>query len=166
MLEKKRAIRNKSIWKEKITQKRRAWKGKWVLHKTCQLRANWLHFSGNAPVLVFSLVPGIFLAYKCYHGLLLVAMAVQRKGPLVRRQGSRAAGPPCWGAAKQGFHSSSAFLTAFCSSTAHCKGRKNTVTPPCKVKDERKTRNKRNITVSLLRTLANFPCHCFSFFSI
>lgn len=42
----------------------------------------------NAPILVVSLVPGIFLAYKCYHELLLVAMAVQRKDPLVRKQGS------------------------------------------------------------------------------
>lgn len=45
-------------------------------------------FSKNAPVLVFSLVPDIFLACKCYHELLLVAMAVQRKDPLVRKQGS------------------------------------------------------------------------------
>lgn len=102
MLEKKRTIKNKSIWNEKINQKRRAWKGKWVLYKSCQLYANLFHFSENASVLVFSLVPDIFLAYKCYHELLLVAMAVQRKDPLVRRQGSWAAGLPCWGAAKQG----------------------------------------------------------------
>lgn len=57
-------------------------------YKLCQLYANLLHFSENAPVLVFSLVPDIFSAYKCYHELLLAAMAVQRKGPLVRKQGS------------------------------------------------------------------------------
>lgn len=66
----------------------------------------------NAPVLVFSLVPDIFLAYKCYHESPLVAMAVQRKDPLVRKQGSGAAGLPCWGAAKQGF----SFIQCF----SHC----------------------------------------------
>lgn len=57
-------------------------------YKLCQLYANLLHFSENASVLVFSLVPDTFLACKCYHELLLVAMAVQRKDPLVRKRGS------------------------------------------------------------------------------
>lgn len=45
-------------------------------------------FFYNITVLVLSLVPDIFLACKCYHELLLVAMAVQKMDPLGRKQGS------------------------------------------------------------------------------
>lgn len=89
----------------------------------------------NAPVLVFSLVPDIFLAYKCYHELLLVAMAVQRKDPLVRKQGSWAAGLPCWGVAKQGFSFIQCFFHCiFVLAQLTTKGKKNTITQPCGVK--------------------------------
>lgn len=81
-------LRTKVFGMRKLIRRGELKKVKWVLYKSCQLYANLFHFSENAPVLVFSLVPDIFLAYKCYHELLLVAMAVQRKDPLVRRQGS------------------------------------------------------------------------------
>lgn len=42
----------------------------------------------DVTVLVLSLVPDIFLACKCYHELLLVAMVVQKMDPLGRKQGS------------------------------------------------------------------------------
>lgn len=100
--------------------------------KLCQLNANLFCFSENAPVLVFSLVPDIFLAYKCYHELLLVAMAVQRKDPLVRKQGSWAAGLPCWGVAKQGFSFIQCFFHCiFVLAQLTTRGKKNTITYPC-----------------------------------
>lgn len=46
-----------------------------------------VHFS-DITELVLSLVPDIFLACKCYHELLLVAMVVQKMDPLGRKQGS------------------------------------------------------------------------------
>lgn len=167
MLGKKKTTKNKSIWHEKINQKRKAWKGKWVLYKLCQLSANLLYFSENAPVLVFSLVPDIFLAYKCYHELLLVAMAVQRKDPLVRKQGSWAAGLPCWGVAKQGFSFIQCFFHCiFVLAQLTTKGKKNTITQPCRVKNKREYRNKRNIRISFLWAFSNSPYNCFSFFLI
>lgn len=137
------------------------------LYKLCQLYANLFHFSENAPVLVFSLVPDIFLAYKCYHELLLVAMAVQRKDPLVRKQGSWAAGLPCWGVAKQGFSFIQCFFHCiFVLAQLTTKGKKNTITQPCRVKNKRKHRNKRNIRMSFLRAFSNSSYNCFSFFLI
>lgn len=112
----------------------------------------------NAPVLVFALVPDIFLAYKCYHELLLVAMAVQRKDPLVRKQGSWAAGLPCWGVAKQGFSFIQCFFHCiFVLAQLTTKGKKNTITQPCRVKNKRKHRNKRNIRISFLRVIQILP---------
>lgn len=107
---------------------------------------------------MFSLVPDIFLAYKCYHELLLVAMVVQRKDPLVRKRGSWAAGLPCWGVAKQGFSLIQCFSHCiFVLAQLTTKGKKNTITQPCRVKNKRKHRNRRNIKVSLLRAFQTLP---------
>lgn len=100
---------------------------------------NWTFF--DVTVLVLSLVPDIFLACKCYHELLLVAMVVQKMDPLGRKQGSWAAVPPCWGIAKQGFSFiHPVFLSLhFCSSTAYYEKQKmNSIRYSCNLKQEEK----------------------------
>lgn len=143
---------------EKINQKREAWRRVNEFYKSCQIYANLFHFSDNAPVLVFSLVPDIFLAYKCYHELLLVAMAVQRKDPLVRKQGSWAAGLPCWGVAKQGFSFIQCFFHCiFVLAQLTTKGKKNTITQPCRVKTKESTETRETSEYHFQRPFETFP---------
>lgn len=170
MLEKKRTFKNKSIWNDKINQKRKTWKGKGVLYKLGQLYAHLFHFSENAPVLVFSLVPDIFLAYKCYHELLLVATVVQKMDPLGRKQGSWAAVPPCWGIAKQGFSFiHPVFLSLrFCSSTAYYGRKQNGTRYSYNIKEKTKQKNLRihsstSFLLPVSATISLFSAEHFNF---
>ena len=87
-----------------------------------------------------------------------------KKGPIGEEAGVMSCRPAMLGAAKQGFSFIQClFHCVFVLAQLTTKGKKNTITQPCRVKNKRKHRNKRNIRISPLWAFQTPPVTVLAF---